>query len=409
MLLREMIEKEQGWDTPIVQALEDTDFYFATMCNVYDSKLPDMTMEKKFHCRTEGVDLAKYAPALERELDHLCSLQFREKTLARLGETRFLKPGYIDFLRLLKLNRDHIKVTPLSGGVIDVRSKGPARLTTWFETHTVEILEELYFRDKFADLELTVGDDRLTAKLIKYENLSKNHKFSLSEFGTRRRAFFAWQKYVLKRLIDFFGTNSSHFVGTSNMYLATELGLRFTGSQAHEILQTGQGLDHVRLSQSQSYMLGLWQEVYRGDLGIALSDVVGFDAFLRDFDLFLAKLFDGMRHDSGDPFKWADKAVDHYTKLRINPLTKTLLFSDGLNVDLVERLLRYLCDRALLAFGVGTDFTNDLGPKALQLVMKAVKVNGYPVAKISDSSGKGMCEDPAHEADVRRVFRIGEA
>ena len=160
------------------------------------------------------------------------------------------------------------------------------------------------------------------------------------------------------------------------------------------------------LNRSVIHMLEAWVQVYRGQLGIALSDVVGMKAFLKDFDLYFAKLFDGMRHDSGDPFWWADLAIEHYRSLKIDPLTKTLLFSDGVNPGLLESLVRRYYDQARLAFGVGTDFTNDLGVKPLNMVMKAVMINGKPVAKVSDSPGKGMCEDPQFEAYLKKAYLI---
>lgn len=403
--LKQMIEEEQGWDTPIVQALEDLDFYKFTMAYVYYRKFPDVTMEMKAHCRTKDVNLAKYAPVLERELDHLCTLQLQPKTLERLSEVPYFSPGYMDLLKLLRLNRDHTHVTT-DGDTIGVRTKGPALLVTWFETHVLQILQEAYFRDHYADLDLTEGVRRLNDKIESYQALSRKYPFAFSEFGARRRAFFQWQRFIVKRLVGAFGTDSKVFKGTSDVFLSAALGLPFSGTMAHEYLQIGQGLEDVRLSNSVRHMLEAWVQVYRGNLGIALSDIVGMNAFLRDFDLYYAKLYDGMRHDSGDPFEWADKALDHYEKLRIDPRTKTLLFSDGVKPPLLEKLVKRYYDRARIAFGIGGDFTNDLGVKGLNIVMKAVRVNGNPVAKESDSPGKGMCEDPEFRAYIRKVFGL---
>ena len=405
MNLRDFIDKAQGWETPIVQGLEDLDFYKCSMANVYDRKFPDVTMEMLLHCRTVGVDITKYADTLEKELDYLCSLGFKEPTLERLSNVDYFTPGYVDFLRLLRLRREHISVS-VDGTNLVVRTKGPARLVTWFETQCLAIVQEAYFRDVHADLDLDVGKARLAEKIKKYSDLVKRHPFALSEFGTRRRASFAWQEYVVKELINAFGTHGRPFVGTSNVLLAVKYNTPFSGTMAHEYLEVGQALNDVRLDRSVIYMLEAWVQVYRGQLGIALSDVVGMKAFLKDFDLYFAKLFDGMRHDSGDPFWWADLAIEHYRKMRIDPLTKTLLFSDGIIPDLLEALVNRYYDQARLGFGVGTDFTNDLGVKPLNIVMKAVRVNGLPVAKISDSPGKGMCEVPSFESYLRQAFHI---
>ncbi|MET0332116.1 MAG: nicotinate phosphoribosyltransferase, partial [Dyella sp.] len=146
----------------------------------------------------------------------------------------------------------------------------------------------------------------------------------------------------------------------------------------------------------------------RGDLGIALSDVYGLDAFLRDFDMYFCKLFDGTRHDSGDPFDWGEKVLAHYQANRVDPRSKVLVFSDGLDIPKVMQLYQNFRGRCQLAFGVGTNLTNDVGPQPLNIVIKMVRCNGQPVAKLSDSPGKNMCEDKAYVAYLRQVFQIPE-
>jgi nicotinate phosphoribosyltransferase len=160
------------------------------------------------------------------------------------------------------------------------------------------------------------------------------------------------------------------------------------------------------LRDSQVYGFETWAREYRGDLGIALSDVYGMDAFLRDFDLYFCKLFDGARHDSGDPFEWGEKLLRHYEKNRIDPRTKTLIFSDSLTVPLAIELFRRFGQRTRMSFGIGTNLTNDLGYQPLQIVLKMVRCNGQPVAKLSDAPEKTMCDDPAYLNYLRQVFEI---
>ena len=156
---------------------------------------------------------------------------------------------------------------------------------------------------------------------------------------------------------------------------------------AHEYLQACQAVG-PRLRDSQVFAFNMWAREYRGDLGIALSDVCGMDAFLRDLDLFFCKLFDGVRHDSGDPFEWGEKLIAHYQRMRIDPRAKTMVFSDSLNVPLAIRLYEYFRGRSQTAFGIGTNLTNDLGYEALQIVIKMTRCNGQPVAKISDEPSR---------------------
>jgi len=168
----------------------------------------------------------------------------------------------------------------------------------------------------------------------------------------------------------------------------------------------GQGLD-VTLRNSQKRMLQAWVDEYRGDLGYALTDTLGVDAFLRDFDLYFAKLYDGVRHDSGDPYEWGEKIIHHYESLKIDPRTKQLIFSDGLTMKKALDLFTHFEGKAKLSFGIGTHLTNDFpGVEPLNIVMKLTEVNGKPVAKISDSPGKGMCKDEQYLAYLKTVFGI---
>ena len=221
----------------------------------------------------------------------------------------------------------------------------------------------------------------------------ENNGFKFSEFGTRRRFSFKWQDKViniLKKKIP-----KSCFVGTSNVYFAKKYDILAVGTNAHEYYQVGQALDKVRLAESQKFMLQSWVNEYRGDLGIALSDTLGTDKFLKDFDLYFAKLYDGIRHDSGNPIEWGYKVINHYKKLRINPMTKTLLFSDSLDFDKAYKIYKEFKNQTNVTFGIGTFIMNDFKPiaKPLNIVMKLQSVNGKPVAKLSDDEGKTICED----------------
>ena len=174
---------------------------------------------------------------------------------------------------------------------------------------------------------------------------------------------------------------------------------------AHEYLQACQSLG-PRLIYSQQFALERWAQEYRGELGIALSDVYGIDAFLRDFDLYFCKLFDGARHDSGNPFEWGEKVIAHYEKLGINPKTKQLVFSDGLTIESAIAVFNHFKDRAQVSFGIGTSLTNDVGYSPLQIVIKMIECNGHPVAKVSDSPEKTMCRDESYLAYLKQVFHI---
>jgi nicotinate phosphoribosyltransferase len=229
------------------------------------------------------------------------------------------------------------------------------------------------------------------------------HPFVFFDFGCRRRFSGEWQDEVVATLA---GTAPQFFKGTSNVHLARKHGLVAIGTMAHEYLQTFQASGNVQLRLFQKQAMDTWVQEYRGDLGIALTDTVGMDAFLADFDLFFAKLFDGLRHDSGDPVVWGEKAIAHYQRLRIDPHTKRLVFSDGLDIPQALYLHGQFADRIQVGFGIGTNLTNDLGLDALNIVMKLVSCNGQPTAKLSDSPGKTLCDDETFLAYLRQVFNV---
>jgi nicotinate phosphoribosyltransferase len=318
---------------------------------------------------------------------------------------RFIKSDFVDFLGLFRLNEKYITVNALPDGSIDIQIKGPWLHTILFEIPVLAIINEVYFRNTQKLPDLLEGSRRLDSKmeLLKAEGLSA---LKIADYGTRRRFSRAWHEEVLRKLSAHLGAGTSaQFAGTSNVLFAMKLGLTPLGTMAHEYLQACQALG-PRLRDSQVFGFESWAREYRGDLGIALSDVYGIEAFLRDFDMYFCKLFDGARHDSGDPGEWGERVIEHYRLNRVDPLTKTLIFSDGLTVPKTIELYLQFRGRCQLAFGIGTNLTNDLGYEPLQIVIKMVRCNGQPVAKLSDTPSKNMCDDEKYMAYLRQVFDI---
>ena len=395
-------------DTPVITSLLDTDLYKYTMWQALLHRHPQTQAEYRFVCRnTPAFPLSELKAEVERELDALCSLSLQPQELAYLQGLRFIKSDFIDFLRLFRFQRAFIEVTT-AGDTLSIVARGPQVHVMGFEIPVLAIVNELYFRRLDTPAVRAEGQRRLDAKIATLQAFAEEashfrHPFELFDFGLRRRYAGAWQREVVRQLRD---ALPEHFKGSSNVMLARELGLVPIGTMAHEYLQTFQALGTVRLRDHQKAALEDWVQEYRGDLGIALTDVVGMDAFLADFDLYFAKLFDGLRHDSGDPVVWGEKALAHYAKLRIDPHTKRLVFSDGLSVDKAIALYRHFADRVQLGFGIGTHLSNDLGLTPLNIVMKLTHANGQPVAKLSDSPGKTLCEDETFLAYLRQVFGV---
>ncbi|THB69673.1 MAG: nicotinate phosphoribosyltransferase [Gammaproteobacteria bacterium] len=384
----------------IIQSLIDTDLYKFTMMQVVLHHFPQAEVEYRFKCRTEGVDLRGYVEKVNVELDNLCSLRFTKEELEYLRNLRFIKDDFVEFLRLFQLNREYIKVS--ANEEMEIVIQGSWLHTIMFEVPVLAIVNQIYFADQHYNPDYAEGERRLFDKIDLVKSHPDNSKFMVSDFGTRRRFSREWQEKVIVSLKDHLADN---FAGTSNVYLAKKYGLTPIGTMAHEFLQAAQALG-PRLRDSQKFALETWAQEYRGDLGIALSDVVGFDAFLRDFDLYFAKLFDGARQDSGDPFEWGEKLIAHYENMRIDPKTKRMVFSDGLDFPLALRIYDRFHQRCKVAFGIGTNLTNDLGYEPIQIVIKMTRCNGQPVAKISDSPGKLMCKDEGYLAYLKSVFYI---
>ncbi|MBU5616022.1 nicotinate phosphoribosyltransferase [Psychrobacter sp. TAE2020] len=401
---------------PIITSLLDNDLYKFTMLQAMLHQFPQTHGVYKFRCRNNNdaaYPLATIKEALEQQLDSLCELRFLPDELDYLRSLRFMRSDFVDYLELFKLKRRFITVSTDSKGRLFIDIEGPMIQAMFFEVFVLAIVNELYFNALSDPSVIEEGQRRLEAKVALLHHYAKQQTanlkvdvppFIVADFGTRRRFSKQWQAHVVETLHL---AEPSIVSGTSNVLLAKNLEMTPIGTMAHEFMQAFQALD-VRLRDSQKAALEAWVHEYRGDLGIALTDVVGMDAFLRDFDLYFAKLFDGLRHDSGDPYIWGDKAVAHYKKLKIDPKTKILTFSDGLDLDKAWELHQYFKEQIKTSFGIGTNLTNDMGLTPLNIVLKLVECNGQPVAKLSDSPGKTMINNDTYLAYLRQVFEVDE-
>jgi nicotinate phosphoribosyltransferase len=396
-----------GSGTPVVTSLLENDLYKFTMWQALLHSHPGAQAEYTFVCRNQpAFPLAELKDELEAQLDHLCTLSFTQEELDYLRGLRFIKSDFVDFLTIFRFQRRFRKVTTRDGSLV-IKAAGPIAHVMAFEVFVLYIVNELFYRRMPAGPEvLETARARLLDKIRMIKDYSLETAtvpglpFTFMDFGLRRRYSGPWHEEVVATLAR---ELPDQFRGTSNVHLARKLGLVPAGTMAHEFLQAYQAFGS-RLRDFQKAGMEDWVQEYRGDPGIALTDVVGMDAFLADFDLYFAKLFDGLRHDSGDPIQWGEKAIAHYRKLRIDPRTKRLVFSDALNLPRALAIHRHFRDRIPATFGIGTDLTNDTPHRALNIVMKMIACGGQAVAKLSDSPGKTLCEDPTYLAYLRQVF-----
>lgn len=390
----------------VIASLLDTDLYKFTMWQPMLHRHPQTQATYRFVCRnTPEYPLAEIAQEVNAQLDHLCTLRFRRDELDFLRGLRFIKPDFVDFLRIFHFQRDFVACTA-DGDALKIEARGPQVHVMGFEVFVLAIVNEVYFRRFDRAAALAEGRKRLADKVALLKAFGQEpqraHPFEFFDFGVRRRYAREWQREVVA---TFARELPEFFKGTSNVLLARDLGIVPIGTMGHEYLQTFQATG-VRLRDFQRAALEEWVQEYRGDLGIALTDTVGMDAFLADFDLYFAKLFDGLRHDSGDPVEWGEKALAHYAALRIDAHSKRLVYSDGLDIPRSLALYRHFGDRVNMGFGIGTNLTNDVGLKTLNIVMKLVEANGQPVAKLSDAKGKTLATEETFLAYLRKVFEV---
>ncbi len=377
---------------PIITSLLDTDLYKFNMDQVIFHKHTDLNGEYHFKCRNKDVIFTKeMLDEINSQIDHLCTLKFTNDELNYLRSIRFIKFDYVEFLRLWHPIRDYVTTKLSNDGTLTVIVKGPLFSAMQFEIYLLEIINEVYFRMKYNYNELLESaKERLEEKIRKFN--TNEYTFKFAEFGCRRRLSKEFMDYAIRRLKE----SCPNMVGTSDVYFAYKYGLTPIGTFAHEYVQMYQGIDSIPLAYTNHYALHDWYDEYKGDNGTALTDTLTTDLFLLDFDRSMVNNYTGVRHDSGDPYVWGDKIINHYKKYGVDPKTKMLLFSDSLDFDRAEALYRHFKDQIKVSFGIGTYVTNDTLVEALNIVIKLQYVNDRPVAKISDSETKTMCDDEVY-------------
>ena len=377
--------------SPCIVSLLDTDLYKFNMNQVMFHKHTNLNGTYIFKCRNKDVTFTEeMVMEINAQIDHLCTLSFTDEELDYLGSLRFIKSDYIEFLRLWRPLRRYVTCNTKAENGLHLEVNGPLFSVMQFEIYLLEIVNEVYFRMKYDYIELVnSAKERLVGKMTGFR--ADIYDFKFAEFGCRRRLSREWQDYVVTELVK-----DPHCVGTSNVYLAMKYGVTPIGTYAHEFVQMYQGVPGIQMAYTNKVAMEEWFDEYQGDNGTALTDTLGTDLFLRDFTKLQALCYTGVRHDSGDPIEWGEKIIAHYEKLGIDPMTKTLLFSDGLDFDRAQSIYNHFRGRIKVSFGIGTYLSNDTYAEPLNIVIKLQYVNGHPVAKISDTPGKAMCQDEGY-------------
>ncbi len=392
----------QPLKTVHLSSILDNDFYKFTMQYAVVHLFPRSKAKYRFinrgqHCFPKG-----FAEALQAAVQAMASLQLTKEEKKFLSTAcPYLSPTYLDFLEGYRYDADEVRIVQ-NGDDVDVSVEGYWYRTILWEVPLLSIISELYYRLNNIQ---RVSDEEVYAitkeKIQRYNALG----VTIAEFGTRRRHSYAVHKIVMKALKE---NGGNRFVGTSNVHLSHINHTKPIGTHAHEWFMFHAAKYGYTMANEMA--LEHWAEVYRGDLGIALSDTFTTGVFFQQFDKKFAKLFDGVRHDSGDAIQFTQQLISHYKKLGIDPLSKTIIFSDALNYDKVKRITAFAADKIKISFGIGTNFTNDVGLTAMNIVMKLAEAypEGGPwtkVVKLSDEKGK-YTGDEAEIALAKKVLHI---
>jgi len=379
----------------MVYSLLDNDLYKLTMAQCVYHNFTNVMVEYDFFNRAD-VDLRPYRKEIEQEIRQLDHFGMNPDEYKYLQSIRFLSKDFIDWFSNYKFKtEEHVFISETEND-LKITVKGNWLDTIFYEVPILAIVSEVY-HSRNGEGGLAECTKRLEEKIEKIKNLGNGFRFA--DFGTRRRYSFMIQDHVVGTLVRELPDN---IVGTSNVYLAMKYGIAPIGTIAHELIQCSQQLFPLKTHQKD--IMDVWSKEFEGDLGIMLSDTINTDSFLEDFNLKFAKLFDGVRQDSGNPYVIGEKIVKHYEKLRIDPTTKSIIFSDGLDIDKAIDLYNHFKGKIGVSFGIGTHLTNDCGDKPLSIVLKIQTCNGLPVAKISDSPGKTVCRNEDYINYLKSVF-----
>nr|CAH7337870.1 Nicotinate phosphoribosyltransferase [Vibrio chagasii] len=398
----------------IVRSLADVDFYTYTMMAVAWEKQPDAIAEYELNIRSAD-ELAPYFSEIQDEIHALEHLEFENSHLQKLSHrAQWLKPSYIDFLRTFKLDpKKQVELRIDENNKLRVRIKGVWHKAMPLEIMILMILKEVRNRNLYPDLSLEMYQENLFKKLKWVEEQVEMRgldDFKYMEFGTRRRPSYAIQKLSLETQIKMM---PKHFVGTSNLHLALELDIPFMGTMAHQYMSAAQVLHPLATHQKDA--MREWDEVFNGRLGVVLPDTISTDVFLKDFGYGEANRYSGSRHDSGCPRSYANKFINHYKNLSIDPKTKRIIFSNSLDFEKSLKLHEEFRKQIQVFSAMGTSLLNmfdgyknpngeEYSP--LNAVIKLVRMNGKPVAKFSDDAGKEVCVDPLFSAYLKNQFGL---
>ena len=369
----------------MIHTILDTDLYKFTTSYAYIKLFPYAMGTFSFKDRDETVYTEAFLNKLKAEVANLANVALTDKELEYMTRNcRFLPRVYWEWLSSFRFQPEKIDIYLDEEHHLNIEITDYLYKSTLYEVPLLAIVSEI----KNQTQGNVANPEEIICKLSEKVVLSNEHQLSFSEFGTRRRFSFD----VQDRVISYLKKSAHYCTGTSNCYFAMKYEMKMMGTHPHEwfMFHGAQfGYKHA------NYMaLENWVNVYDGDLGIALSDTYTSDIFLTNLSRKQAKLFDGVRCDSGNELEFIDILTARYKELGIDSTTKTIVFSNALDFGKALEIQEYCRGKIRCAFGIGTNLTNDTGFKPSNIVMKLtqckmnVNQEWRECVKLSDDIGK---------------------
>ncbi len=389
-------------DFYIINSLLDNDLYKFTMQQYAFHNQKGKDVKYRFKCRN-NVDLSHLKEIVEHQIKHYCELKFTKEELDYLRTKDFFEDDYVDYLESFKMDYNDV-VIDIKDNQLSIEMYGKWEETILMEVPFLAIVNGIYSiieatENKGLHSHIDIGVNKLLAKIEKINQ--SDTEINFVEFGVRRR----FLNYEYQKLLNtILKENCDSYNGASNVLLSKELDVPVVGTMAHEYLQAAQAISTPE--SSQKFAFYEWLKEYKGKLAVALSDIFGNEAFFADFDKELAEKYDGLRQDSGDPIEWGEQAISFYKSYGIDPRTKKLMFSDGLNVDLMIQIAKHFEGQTQVGFGIGTNITNDVNLNTLSIVIKITKFEGKNVAKVSENIAKSMSESKEYLNSLLKIIEI---
>jgi len=369
----------------IIKSILDTDFYKITQQFAVVKLYPITKVRYSFINRGKTPFPDDFAEKLRKEIKEMESLSLtKDEKMFLLNNYKFLDPPFIDYLSGYRFDSSEVGIIQDKDN-LQISIEGLWSRTILWEVPLMAIISELYFKE--------TNQKPISKEKRKENNISKCAIFKMNamyytDFGTRRRFSYNIQDELIEDFVKY-SLHNENFVGTSNVHFAHKYNVKAIGTMAHEFISMHGGIYGYNIANEMT--LENWNKVFKGELTVALTDTYTVDVFYKNFNKIHSKIFD-LRQDSGDPFLFVDKTLSHFKKMNIDPLTKTIIFSDSLTTDSAVEINKYCRGKIKCSFGIGTNFTNNVGVTPLNIVVKLTEAklenDWVPIIKLSDADGK---------------------